>query len=102
MTNRGTRTKVEILDQEYSIVGEEEKYLQEVAEYVDKQLKQLQEETSQNSSGRLCLLACLNIADQLKKLKYEHKNLVIQLLDTVNKLIGEIDNVIETQQTALK
>ena len=90
-------TTVEILGQKYRIVGREENYLQEVAKYVDKQLNQLQEVSSSYSSGRLGILACLNIADQLKKLKHEHRNLVIQLLDTINKLIGDIDNVIKAQ-----
>lgn len=94
MAKISTGTTVEILGQEYHLVGEEGKYLQEVAGYVDRQLRQLQEETSSYSSGRLGVLACLNIADQLQKLKYEHRNLISQLLDIVNKLIGEIDNLI--------
>lgn len=98
MKNTSTGITVEILNQEYRLIGEEEKYLQKVAGYVDKQLRLLQEETSSYTSGRLGILACLNIADQLQKQKNEHRNLIAQLLNTINKLIGEIDSIINVTQ----
>lgn len=96
MIKTNSSTTVEILGEEYRIEGEEKDYLRKIADSVDKELRQLQEETSLPSSGRLGILACLNMADQLQKFKNEHSTLTNELLNTVNKLISQIDNIIGT------
>ncbi len=97
MTERkiGSATKVEICGREYQITGESEEYLQELARYVDSQLANLSQTQTVYSPGRLGILACLNIADELYKLKEKHKLASTKLLNTVNNLIEKVDLVLE-------
>ena len=89
-------TKVQILGQRYHITGEDETYLQEIARYVDKEIKHSQKLSHSYSSSRLYVLACLNLADKLKKLDIKHKNLISRGLETIDRLISTIDRIIKT------
>lgn len=96
-TNRVTT--VEILGSEYRLVGEDELYLKQLAQYVDNQLRACSEEEMVYSSGRLGILTCLNIADQFYKLKEEYKKLLFLSLDSITRLINRIDKILgDTEQ----
>lgn len=82
-------TIVEILGSEYRLVGEDESYLKQLAQYVDKELRACSEEEMVYSSGRLGILTCLNIADQLYKIKDEYKKSVSGLISKIDKIIAE-------------
>lgn len=81
---------VEILGSEYRLTGDDELYLKQLARYVDSELRSCSEKGMIYSSGRLGILTCLNIADQLFKLKNEQK----ETLDSVTKLINKVDKVL--------
>lgn len=101
MTERktGIGTTVAIYGREYQIAGENEEHLQELARYVDSQLTNLSQTQTVYSPGRLGILACLNIADELYKLKEKHKQASTELLDTVNTLIKKIDLILEKRNS---
>ena len=59
-------TTVQIFGREYKIKGYADKeYIQEMARYVDGQMKELANNSSLPSQERLAILAALNIADEL-------------------------------------
>lgn len=88
-------TSVEILGTEYRLVGEEESYLKELAQFVDRELRRCSEEKMVYSSGRLGILTCLNIADQFYKLKDEYKKLASSTIESIKKLIDKIDKILD-------
>ena len=87
------RIAVSIAGQEYTLVSEEEEsYVQQVAAYVDEQMRSVSE------AGRVSLvdsavLSALNIADELFKEKSAEENLRTQvktILEESNKLKLEL------------
>jgi cell division protein ZapA len=74
--NIENRVKVEIFGESYVLKGPESiEYLQTLAQYVDKKVRQLAVRNSRLGKERASLLAALNIADELMKLqkKYDQK-----------------------------
>lgn len=88
-------TIVEILGSEYRLAGEDSSYLKQLAQYVDSQLRVCSEGEMVYSSGRLGILTCLNIADQLFKLKDEYRVLASNLVDYITKILDKINKILE-------
>lgn len=97
---------VKIANQEYSIIGDEEKdYILSLASHVDEQISKASEKTQKLSSVTPVVLASINIADQYFKALDENKKLLDQLNDynsndqsgkkESGRLIEEKDNYIE-------
>lgn len=62
--------EVVLLNQKFNLKSESsEKYVQKVADYVNKKLFDIQEKTKSVSSLNVALLAALNIADDFFKMK---------------------------------
>ena len=67
-------TEVEIYKASYKIVNDSSpKYTQSLAKYVDARMKEISQSTSTISSMKVAVLAALNIADDLFKVKKELK-----------------------------
>ncbi len=67
-------TEVEIYRESYKIVNDAlPKYTQSLAKYVDARMKDISQSTSTISSMKVAVLAALNIADELFKVKKELK-----------------------------
>lgn len=92
-TNGGTH--VEILGSEYRLAGEDSSYLKKLAQYVDSQLRACSENGLVYSSGRLGILTCLNVADQLFKLKNEYREFASDITGHIEKAIDRIDKILE-------
>jgi len=66
--------KVEIFGRHYSIGGIEDRaYLDELAGFVDAQMRQVVESTGTVDTHRVAILAALSIADYYFKAKREHR-----------------------------
>jgi len=66
--------EVEIYKDSYKIVNDASpKYTQSLAKYVDEKMKDISQTTSTVSSMKVAVLAALNIADELFKVKRELK-----------------------------
>jgi len=86
--------EVILLNQKFQLKSEsDEKYVQRVADYVNKKLFDVQEKTKSVSSLNVALLAALNIADDFFKIKGERKDKV----DKVRHKVKEIISMIERQ-----
>lgn len=86
---------VEILGSEYRLTGDDENYLKQLAQYVDTELRSCSENGMAYSSGKLGILTCLNIADQLFKLKKEQKEVATKTLDSITELIDKIGKILD-------
>jgi cell division protein ZapA len=64
MAAKPHRVELDIFGQTFSLIAEDEARLQEVAKYVDAQMKELSQSTATIDSFRLAVLAALNIANE--------------------------------------
>ena len=75
-------TEVEIHGEIYKIVNDApQEYTRSLGKFVDKKLKEISENTSLAAPMKVAILAALNIADELFKLKEE--------MDTSNEIIDK-------------
>ena len=66
--------KILIFDREYHLKAKEgEEYLKAIASYVDGKVKKIASSTNEKGREQISILACLNIADELYKLKEKNK-----------------------------
>lgn len=66
----GKPVRVEIFGQTYSIAGDlEEKYVQELARYVDEKMRAVADATKTVDSVKVAVLTALAIADELHSLR---------------------------------
>ena len=83
--------EVEIYKDSYKIVNDASpKYTQSLAKYVDEKMKDISQTTSTVSSMKVAVLAALNIADELFKVKQElktEKEVIEQETDSLYRLI---------------
>lgn len=79
---------VEILGQKFTISSEaEEGYMLKVADYVDSKMQELMQASKPVSKSNVAMLAALNIADELHRLKDSHEA-VLNRLDQLSKRIS--------------
>ena len=86
MASKPRRIELDIFGQTFSLIAEDEGRLQEVARYVDAQMKELSQSTATIDSFRLAVLAALNIANER--------------FDLADRLAGR-DNAVQAQFEAL-
>lgn len=69
-------TEVYILGQKYTIKGDEpEEYIRELASFVDKKLKEVYSSAPNITPVKASILAALDIADELFKIKNQQEEL---------------------------
>ena len=64
MAPKPKRVEIDIFGQSFTLMAEDEARLQEVASYVNAQMKELSQSTATIDSFRLAVLAALNIANE--------------------------------------
>ncbi|NWF75069.1 MAG: cell division protein ZapA [Nitrospirae bacterium] len=85
-------TEVYILGQKYTIRGDApEEYIKQLAAFVDKKLKEVYNAVPNVTPVKASILAALDIADELFKLKNEHEELAKNIEDKTNKLAALFD-----------
>lgn len=66
---------------EHRIRGEASReYMEHLAQHVDRQMQAIQRKTPNLTKTRAAILVCLNLADELERLKKEYQELV-QLME---------------------
>ncbi len=84
--------KVEIFGNEYSLKADaSEEHVLRVASYVDDKFRRLSEKTHVNSELKVAVLAALNIADELFRLKEKYDALKQQIEEESRQLNAKID-----------
>lgn len=85
MSSQKSRVDVEICGEQYTIRGTEKpEYIETVAEYVDRKMKQLVNINPKLTTSKAAVLAAINIADELSKLRADYDSLleIMNTLDT--------------------
>ena len=89
---------VQILGRTFYIdaFGIEPIYAQSLAKFVEDKITEIRNSSSQpQEASREAILAALNIADELFRLKEEHENMINSFNDKTENLISAIDAVIK-------
>lgn len=85
-------TEVYILGQKYTIKGDApEEYIKELADYVDKKLKEVYNASPNITPLKASILASLDIADELFKLKKEQEQMTKHIEEKTNLLTTLFD-----------
>lgn len=72
MQDKRNRVTVNIMGNEYTMVGSEpEEYIQSIAYYVDKKMKEIHQKHNRLNNMMVAVLTALNIADEYFKLQHE-------------------------------
>ncbi len=97
MARDNNLTEVEIYGQTYKIKGSGGKeYIQQLAEYVDKEMKEISDITDTIDSLKVAILAAINITDEYLKTKKELQRTERVLSEKIEKLIQELDKLTVT------
>ena len=84
--------EVSILGQKYSIKGEaDEDYIKKLAAFVDEKLKEVYNSSPGITPLKASILASLNIADELHKLKEAQESIAKNIEERANALTGLFD-----------
>ena len=92
--------EVKIYNQTYTIRGDSNSdYIMQLAEYVDRRMKEVSAGTLTADSLRVAILTALNIADELLK---EKDGMIADTLARAHFVNGDASKALETQERALK
>ena len=85
--------RVSIFGQEYTVKAKADpKYIADVAEYVDKHMRDVEEGLSSTQSGmRIAILAAMSITDDLFTAKREREGIITHVEDKAASLVELID-----------
>jgi cell division protein ZapA len=85
-------TRVEIFGQTYSLRGEgNRKYVQDLASYVDRKMREIADHTTTVDSLKLAVLAAVNIADELFGLREQMAQQEQTVLQRADEYLATID-----------
>ncbi len=85
-------TEVNILGQKYTVKGDaDEVYIKKLASFVDEKLKEVYGTSPSMTPLKAAILASLNIADELHKLKEAQENITRNIEERANALTGLFD-----------
>jgi cell division protein ZapA len=91
--------KVDIYGQSYSISGDlEEKYVQELARYVDEKMRAVADATSTVDSVKVAVLTALAIADELHSLREDRSEDAERLRERAERCLNLVERALK--QTA--
>ena len=83
---------VTILGQKYTIKGDaSEEHIKKLATFVDARLKEVYNAAPGIAPLKAAILASLNIADELHKLREEHENIARNIEERTDVLTGLFD-----------
>jgi len=96
VTRRESHVKIEIYDQVYNVNGDQdEKYLRELAAYVDGKMRSVAEATRMVDSLKVAVLAALNIADEMFTIRQKQEEIEGPLRKRVEKCVAMVEKALE-------
>lgn len=85
-------TEVYILGQKYIVKGDAtEEHIKKLAAYINEKLKEVYDSSPNITPVKASILAALNIADELHRLKDEQENLTRHIEEKANTLTALFD-----------
>jgi len=93
MSNTDSTIHLNVFGEEYTVKSKaDESYLQDIAKYVDRHMREISENLPQSQSAlRVAILAAMNITDELFELRQETD----ELKQTYDLKTTELTNVIQ-------
>jgi cell division protein ZapA len=89
---------VEIFGQTYKVKGDSDsKHIEDLADFVDRKMREIVESTSTVDTLKVAILASLNIADEYLRLKKEYDVLRRELKKKVEKYQDTLDEIIKAK-----
>ena len=90
--------EVKIMGQRYKVKSEEsDEYIHQLAEFVNKQLAELQQHSSTVNLHNLAILTALNLADGLFKCQARHAQTKKEMGERLRRVLGLIETNMEGQ-----
>jgi cell division protein ZapA len=88
--------RVNIFGSEYTLIADNnENYVNEIAQYVDDKMREIDRAQSIKSSSKIAILTALNIADELFQERIYRKKLIDQLNEESKKINRSLIEVLE-------
>jgi cell division protein ZapA len=88
--------RVNIFGSEYTLIADNnENYVNEIAQYVDDKMREIDRTQSIKSSSKIAILTALNIADELFQERIYRKKLIDQLNEKSKKINRSLIEVLE-------
>lgn len=104
MDQEGEVLKINIYGTEYPIKSDSETdtdYIRKVAEYVDRKMREIDQNSKSKSSLKVAILAALNITDELFQEKMHRKKLVNELENKIQNLSNNLDQVLNEDSAGI-
>ena len=91
-----TSTEVEIFGATYQLRGEQDpEYLERLARLVDEKMRSIGSQIPVADSGKLAILAALNLADELVQSNNQQEGERGEIMDKVTELTGILSQALE-------
>ncbi len=92
MEERVNITQVEIMGENYTLRSEDDpEYVAEIARYVDAKFREVKNTSPNSSYLRTVVLAALNIADELHKLKLQEAGGEKQISEQIDRMMAWLE-----------
>jgi cell division protein ZapA len=97
MDDSGRVVKVSIFGHSYPIRAkvEDEKYIRDIAKYVDEKMREIDEAMKPNSTMKVAILTALNIADELMTMRRDREDVVLTYQEKVQAVSDALDLVLK-------
>lgn len=91
-----TSTEVEIFGSAYQLRGEQDpQYLRQLAELVDEKMREIGSQVPVIDSGKIAILAALNLADELVQSNNQQEGERGEIMEKVTELTGILTAALE-------
>ena len=95
MARTTTTTDVEIFGSSYHVRGDKDpELLQELAGLVDAKMREIAQQVSTVDTGKIAILAALNIADELLQCRKQQEGERVEIQDKVTRLAERLEGVL--------
>ena len=96
-TKVATAKQVEIFGAIYHVRGDKDpEYLQELAELVDRKMREIAQQVSTVDSAKIAILAALNISDELFQRRKQQEGVPVEIQEKVAELAGQLEEAIQS------
>ena len=90
------RVDVEIFGSVYHVRGDNDpEHLHKLAAMVDEKMREIGDQVSTIDTGKIAILAALNLADELLKCQQQQEGERVKIMDTVAHLTRELDEALQ-------
>lgn len=91
-----TQTEVEIFGAVYHVRGSEDtEYLQNLADLVDRRMREIAQHVTSGDTTRIAILAALNLADELFRTQKQQEGERVEIREKVVELTEELTQALE-------